>query len=62
MIKEKTRVSGGFRSSRGGERFGYIMSIIKTAELRKLNPLDCIQQIFKGNVLFVYFCVKNNKY
>ncbi len=52
MIKGKTKVSGGFRSTRGGERFGYIMSIIKTAKLRRLNPLDCIKQIFKGEVLF----------
>jgi len=52
MVKGKTKVSGGFRSTRGGERFGYIMSIIKTAKLRKLNPLDCIKQIFKGEVLF----------
>ena len=52
MIKGKTKVSGGFRSARGGERFGYIMSIIKTAKLRKLNPFDCIKRIFKGEVLF----------
>ncbi len=52
MIKGKTKVSGGFRSTRGGERFGYIMSVIKTAKLRKLNPLDCIKQIFRGEVLF----------
>lgn len=29
MIKGKTKVSGGFRSTNGGERFGKIMSIIK---------------------------------
>ena len=52
MIKGKTKISGGFRSTRGGERFGYIMSIIKTAKLRKLKPLYCIKQIFKGEVLF----------
>lgn len=52
MIKGKTKVSGGFRSTRGGERFGYIMSIIKTAKLRKLNPLNCIKQIFNGEALF----------
>ncbi len=52
MIKGKTKMSGGFRSTRGGERFGYIMSIIKTAKLRKLNPLDCIKRIYKGEALF----------
>ena len=43
MIKVKTKLSGGFRSTSKGERFGYIMSIIKTAKLRKLNPLNCIK-------------------
>ena len=52
MIKGKTKVSGGFRSSKGGERFGNIMSIIKTAKLRKLNPLSCIKEIYQGKSLF----------
>lgn len=52
MIKGKTKVSGGFRSSKGGERFGNIMSIIKTSKLRKLDTFKCIRQIFEGDVLF----------
>lgn len=52
MIKGKTKVSGGFRSSKGGERFGNIMSIIKTAKLRKLNPFTCIKEIYQGKSLF----------
>ena len=52
MIKGKTKVSGGFRSTKGGERFGKIMSVIKTAKLRKLNPLNCIKEIYQGNQLF----------
>lgn len=52
MIKGKTKVSGGFRSTKGGERFGKMMSIIKTAKLRKLNPLDCITKIYEGKTLF----------
>lgn len=52
MIKGKTKISGGFRSSKGGERFGNIMSIIKTAKLRKLNPLTCIKEIYQGKSLF----------
>lgn len=52
MIKGKTKVSGGFRSTKGGERFGKIMSVIKTAKLRKLNPLDCITKIYEGKALF----------
>ena len=52
MIKGKTKVSGGFRSKRGGERFGNIMSIIKTAKLRKQDVYKSIGQIFEGKILF----------
>lgn len=52
MIKGKTKVSGGFRSFKGGERFGKIMSIIKTAKLRNLNQLKCIEEIYQGKSLF----------
>ena len=52
MIKGKTKVSGGFRSEKGAIRFGKIMSIIKTARLRNLNPFDCIKAIFEGQTLF----------
>ena len=52
MIKGKTKVSGGFRSENGGNRFGRIMSIIKTARLRKLNPFECIKALFAGQTLF----------
>lgn len=52
MIKGKTKVSGGFRSDEGGIMFGNTMSILKTAKLRNLNILDCVNQIFKGKALF----------
>ena len=52
MIKGKTKMSGGFRSKRGGERFGNIMSVIKTAKLRKLDVYKTIRQIFEGKDLF----------
>lgn len=52
MIKGKTKISGGFRSISGGEGFGNIMSIIKTAKLRKLNPIACIKEIYQGKSLF----------
>ena len=45
MIKGKTKVSGGFRSSEGAIRFGNIMSIIKTAKLQKLNPFEYMKAI-----------------
>lgn len=52
MIKGKTKISGGFRSSKGGERFGNTMSVIKTAKPRNLNPFDCIKKIYQGKSLF----------
>ncbi len=52
MIKGKAKISGGFRSNKGGERFGNIMSIIKTAKLRNLNHLSCIREIYQGKSLF----------
>lgn len=52
MIKSKTKVSGGFRSNKGGIRFGNIMSIIKTSLLRKVSPFDSIVNIMNGFSLF----------
>ena len=52
MVKGKTKVSGRFRSNKGGERFGRIMSIIKTSKLRKLNPLNSVMEIYQGKALF----------
>lgn len=52
IIKGKTKVSGGFRSSKGGERFGMIMSIIKTSKLRKLNPFETIKKIYNEEIVF----------
>lgn len=52
MIKGKTKVSGGFRSYKGGVRFGNIMSIIKTSKLRNINPFKSIQDIISGKDLF----------
>ena len=52
MIKGKTKVSGGFRSSKGGVRFGNAMSIIKTAKLRAKVPFDIITEIMSGSSLF----------
>lgn len=52
MIKGKTKVSGGFRSVEGGIRFGNIMSVIKTAKLRNINPFLAIREIYEGKELF----------
>ena len=60
MIKGKTKVSGGFRSEDGAIRFGNIMSVIKTAKLRCLNPFNCISEIYMGKELFAqsFICKK----
>ena len=52
MIKGKTKVSGGFRSTEGAIRFGNIMSIIKTARFRKINVFNSIRLILQGKSLF----------
>ena len=52
MVKGKTKVSGGFRSTDGAIRFGNTMSIIKTARLRKINVFNCIKSVLKGEALF----------
>lgn len=52
MIKNKTKVSGGFRSKNGGIRFGKTMSIIKTSILRNMNPFESIKSIMNGEILF----------
>ena len=52
MIKGKTKVSGGFRSTEGAIRFGNTMSIIKTARLRKMNVFNCIKSVLEGEALF----------
>ena len=52
MVKGKTKVSGGFRSTDGAIRFGNTMSIIKTARLRKVNIFNCIKSVLKGEALF----------
>ena len=52
MIKNKTKVSSGFRSYNGGVRFGNIMSVIKTSKLRGINPFSSIVDIMNGKTLF----------
>ena len=52
MVKGKTKISCGFRSTEGAIRFGNTMSIIKTARLRKVNVFSCIKSILKDEPLF----------
>ena len=54
MIKNKTKVSGGFRTKEGAKEFASSMSIIKTSIKRKINPLGSIHNIFDNKELFGY--------
>lgn len=47
MIKSKTKVSGGFRSFKGGVRFGK-----KISKLRNINPFYSIINIMDNKLLF----------
>ena len=58
MIKGKTKVSGGFRSEEGAIRFENIMSVIKTAKLRGLNPFNCIKEICRQRIICLVFCMQ----
>lgn len=53
MIKNKTKISGGFRSYNGAEIYADMMSIIKTSIKRKINPFQSIKGIFNNEVLFI---------
>ena len=50
--KNKQKISGGFRSKSGKERYCNIMSIIETCKRRDMNTLDGIRRILAGEVLF----------
>lgn len=50
--KNKQKISGGFRSKTGKERYCNILSIIETCKRRNINTLDGIRRILVGEVLF----------
>lgn len=54
MIKNKTKISGGFRTVEGAKEFASSMSVIKTSIKRKINPLGSIRDIFDDKELFGY--------
>lgn len=53
IFKNKTKISGGFRSMSVAQDFANALSIIKTSIKRKINPYDSINAIFNNEVLFV---------
>ena len=52
IFKNKTKISGGFRSMKAAECYVDALSIIKTSIKRNINPFDSIKAIFNNQVLF----------
>ena len=52
IFKNKTKISGGFRSKKGAQYFADALSIVRTAKKRQMNPMDAIVAIFDNQVLF----------
>lgn len=52
IFKNKTKISGGFRSIEAARHYVNALSIIKTSIKRNINPFDSIQKIFHNEVLF----------
>lgn len=54
MIKNKTKISGGFKSMDGASTYAAVISIAKTSIKREINPLKAINDIFDNKILFGY--------
>lgn len=52
IIKNKTKISGGFRSKDGADAFVNALSIIKTSIKKGINPFESIQRVFRNELLF----------
>lgn len=52
IFKNKTKISGGFRSMKAAEYYANALSIIKTSIKREINPFDSIKAILDNQVLF----------
>lgn len=52
VFKNKTKISGGFRTMKGANSYVNALSIIKTSIKRNINPYDSIKAIFNNEVLF----------
>ena len=52
IVKNKTKISGGFRSKNGADAFVNALSIIKTSIKRGINPYESIQKVFRDELLF----------
>ena len=52
IFKNKTKISGGFRSLSVAQDFADALSVIKTSIKRNINPYDSINAIFNNKALF----------
>ena len=52
IIKNKTKISGGFRSKDGADAYVNALSIIKTSIKKNINPFESIQRVFRNELLF----------
>ena len=52
IFKNKTKISGGFRSMKAAECYVDALSIIKTSIKRNINPFESIKAIFNNQILF----------
>ncbi len=52
IFKNKTKISGGFRSMQAAEYYVNALSIIKTSIKRDINPFESIKAILNNQVLF----------
>lgn len=51
-FKNKTKISGGFRTMRGAKSYVDALTIIKTSIKRNINPFETIKSIFNNEILF----------
>ena len=54
VFKNKTKISGCFRTMKGANSYVNTLSIIKTSIKRDINPYYSIKAIFDNEVLFQY--------
>lgn len=52
MFKNKTKISGGFRSMEAAKHYVNALSIIKTSIKRNINPFESMKAIFNNQILF----------
>ena len=62
IFKNKTKISGGFRSINVAQNFADALSIIKTSIKRNINPFESIHNIFSLTFSFSLHMPHARKY